>query len=188
MGRFHFGGLVGGVGKACAFHKGLPLFRDDLKDEAAFHGGEEDVRSFPVGRRAAHPVAEAGREGRGAGLRHDGRGVTTRTVVRILELAFQIRAVEHHEAARVTGTAAEKHRGFGVDGSLKRGGQLGGIFGVLDGLEGHQRFALRQHGLLGRGRGAAQKRVDVCRGELFGRPGTKDHARAFLTGSQHAMA
>ena len=181
-------GLIGGIGKAGTGEEGFTLFGHGFEHEAAIDCGEDDVGTFLIGRIAAHPVAETAVQHGGAGLSHDNGGFAAGGVVGILELAFEVGAVEDHEAAGVAGTAAEEHGGFGHAGVLHGGGQLGHIFRILGGLEGDKRFTLGENGLLGGRVGTLEKGVHVSGGKFLGSIGAEHDAGAFLTGSQHTLA
>ena len=115
-------------------------------------------------------------------------GFTPGRVVRVLELAVHIGPVQHHKTARVAGAQTEDHSGLGLAGSFKTGVEFGRIFLVLDGRKAHQGFTVGQHGLFGRGGGPAQQRGRVVQAvQIGGRIGPKEHAGAFLAGSQHAV-
>ena len=180
--------LVGGSGKTSTGEEGFALFGHSFEHEAVFNSGEDNVGAFLIGRIATHPVAEATVENGGAGLSHDNSGFAAGGVVGILELAFEVRTVEDHEAAGVTGAATKDHSGFGHAGVFHLGDELGHIFGVFFRLEGDKRFTLGENGLLGGRGGTLEKGVHVSIGKFLSRIGAEHDAGAFLAGSHHTLA
>ena len=161
------------------------LFRDGFQHKAAVHGREQDIGPLASGGRTAHPMAETGGKRRGAGLGNDHQGFTPGGVVRILEPAFKVGAIQHHKTPGVAGTAAEQHSGNIAAGRVQRGIQPGRVFGVLGRRKTHQSFTVGNDRTLGGRRGAAQKFVHIR--QFVRRAGTEHHAAAFPAGSQHAI-